>query len=187
MLGDADVAGAQGAPALAIAEVYEAHFPYVWRCLRGLGVRQDWLQDATHDVFLVVQRKLGQFDGKVRLTTWLYAIALRIARQYRERAARETARQAPEDQELDEAAAAPMCVETEVEAARRLELARRALDRLDDEKREAFVLACVEQLTAPEIASITGVPLNTVYSRIRAARRAFQAQIARLQASRRTP
>jgi RNA polymerase sigma-70 factor (ECF subfamily) len=42
-----------------------------------------------------------------------------------------------------------------------------------------FVLARVEQMSAPEIAAIVGIPLNTVYSRLRAARLAFDAEISR--------
>ena len=56
------------------------------------------------------------------------------------------------------------------EAARFID---RFLDSLDDERRAAFVLAELEQLSAPEIAAVVGVPLNTVYSRLRLARIAF--------------
>ena len=62
----------------------------------------------------------------------------------------------------------------------RLELAQRALARLDDAKREVFVFACIEGMSAPEIASLVGVPLNTVYSRLRAARQAFAQAVASL-------
>jgi RNA polymerase sigma-70 factor (ECF subfamily) len=47
-----------------------------------------------------------------------------------------------------------------------------------------FVLACVEQRSAPEIAELLAVPLNTVYSRLRAGRREFADEIARLEAAR---
>jgi len=67
-------------------------------------------------------------------------------------------------------------------------LARRALASLDDDKREIFVLARVEQMSAPEMANVLRIPLNTVYSRLRAARLAFDAEITRLRAiSRSTP
>jgi RNA polymerase sigma-70 factor (ECF subfamily) len=180
---------------LSIQQVYEAHFRYVWRCLRALGVNQDALEDAAHDVFLVVQRKLPSFDGEhAQLTTWLYEIALRVARRYRTKSAREAQRRADVPASPDPAWGADGEGETgpislrlvntddsqgALEQAERLALARAALGALDAEKREAFVLSCVEQLSAPEIARITGVPLNTVYSRIRAARRAFEVQIAR--------
>jgi RNA polymerase sigma-70 factor, ECF subfamily len=189
---------AEAAPErLSPEQVYEAHFRYVWRCLRGLGVRDDVLEDAAHDVFLVVQRKVSSFDGeRAQLTTWLYEIALRVARRYCAQSAREARRLAPDagneapssrpDAETDRgpiALTAASDSHGELERAERLTLARQALDALDPDKREAFVLACVEQLSAPEIAQVTGVPLNTVYSRIRAARRDFAVQVARRQAA----
>jgi RNA polymerase sigma-70 factor (ECF subfamily) len=179
------------AGSLSFQQVYEAHFQYIWRCLRGLGVSEHALDDAVHDVFLVVQRKLPSFDGsQARVTTWLYEIALRVGRRYRAQTAKDAQRSVslapPEhDDTPGELAASdqgdPGC---ELEQAERLSLARRALAALDAEKREAFVLGCVEQRSAPEIAELTGVPLNTVYSRLRAARRLFAAEIARLEAAR---
>ena len=177
--------GARPADGSDIDRIYTEHVRYVWRCLRALGVSDSALDDAVHDVFLVVQQKLGLFDDGVPVTTWLYAIALRVARRARARARRDSWRYAEEDASEGGAASALATTsgsaEQTLEREERLELARRALDRLDDDKREAFVLSQVEQRSAPEIADITGVPLNTVYSRIRAARLAFQAEIARLE------
>lgn len=56
------------------------------------------------------------------------------------------------------------------------------LDRLSPEKRAVFVMAELEQFTAPEIAEATDTPLNTVYARLRAARREFEAALERVQA-----
>jgi len=152
--------------------------------LRALGVRDDALDDAVHDVFLVVQQKLAQFDGQVAVTTWLYAIAIRVARRLRAAARRDAWRYAPVDSPLGgELSSSPASDDQEQTLAQseRLSLAQRALDRLDDDKREVFVLSQVEDMSAPEIANITGVPLNTVYSRIRAAKLAFQAEVTRLE------
>ena len=158
-----------------IGVVYEAHFAYVFRCLRGLGVRDAALDDAVQDVFLVVQDKLARFDGGAQLRTWLYAIVLRIARRYRERAAIEARKFVASEPASDAS------FEAEIERGERLQLAQRALAALDDDKREVFVLAQVEQMSAPEIAEILSVPVNTVYSRLRAARAAFSAHVARMQ------
>jgi RNA polymerase sigma-70 factor (ECF subfamily) len=169
---------------VSVDAVYAEHFRYVWRCLRALGVHGSLLDDAVHDVFLVVQQKLADFDGRVPVTTWLYAIALRVARRARAQARRDAWRFAPDTPEEAAPATrpgAPGDGERTLERNERLAIARHALDRLDDDKREAFVLSQVEQKSAPEIAEITGVPLNTVYSRIRAAKLAFQAEIARLE------
>jgi RNA polymerase sigma-70 factor, ECF subfamily len=172
-----------------IDRVYAEHFRYVWRCLRALGVRDSTLDDAVHDVFLVVQQKLAHFDGQAALTTWLYAIALRVARRARASARKDAWRLASVDDAdcsladlaVARSALSPDHPERALERGERLSLARRALDRLDDDKREAFVLAQVEQMSAPEIAAITGLPVNTVYSRVRAAKLAFQAEVARLE------
>lgn len=180
----------RGGGELSLSRVYADHFRYVFRCLRALGVRDEGIDDAVHDVFLVVQQKLADFDGRHALTTWLYAIALRVARRYRAEAAKRAQRFASEPvantseddepRDLVSNAVGRRDVEGELETEERLAVARRALEALDDDKREAFVLAHVEQMSAPEIAEITGVPLNTVYSRIRAARLAFSAEVARL-------
>jgi RNA polymerase sigma-70 factor (ECF subfamily) len=177
-----------------IQQVYAAHFQYVWRCLRGLGVSEHALEDAAQDVFIVVQRKLSSFDGNhALLTTWLYEIALRVGRRYRAQIAKEASRSVcllssslDEEGSCADAAQLPRVsgATCELEHAERLALARRALDALDAAKREAFVLGCIEQRSAPEIAELTGVPLNTVYSRLRAARRSFDAEVARLEAAR---
>jgi RNA polymerase sigma-70 factor (ECF subfamily) len=162
----------------AIADVYDAHFRFVWRCLRSLGVSDAAIDDAVQDVFVVVQRKLSTFEGRAELRTWLYAIAVRIGRRYRSRARSDGARV----EEAEEEPVASGDGESALEHTERLALARRALDALDDEKREVFVLAQVEQMSAPEIAVITGVPINTVYSRLRAARSAFAAEVRRIEA-----
>jgi RNA polymerase sigma-70 factor (ECF subfamily) len=170
-----------------LSAVYEAHFRYVWRCLRSLGVHDAHVDDALQDVFVVAARKLEAFDGGAALRTWLYAIALRIARKYRERLRKEPASldgARESEPELMLAATA----EAAALQSERLALAHDILETLSDEQREVFVLARVEQMSAVEIADVVGVPLNTVYSRLRASRLAFEAEVLRRKAaSRSTP
>ena len=63
--------------------VYEVEFAFVWRTLRRLGVQVDQLDDAAHDVFLVVFRRLAEFQGRSSFRTWLFGIAHNVANQYR--------------------------------------------------------------------------------------------------------
>jgi RNA polymerase sigma-70 factor, ECF subfamily len=171
-----DLRGA-AAPTPDIGAVYEAHFRYVWRCLRSLGVHDAQLDDAVQDVFVVVQLKLADFDGRAELRTWLYAIALRIARKCRERL-----RRAPGSLDATSESQPELVLTSSGEGAvlsnERLALAHAVLATLSDEQREVFVLSRVEQMSAPEIAEVIGIPLNTVYSRLRAARLAFEAEVA---------
>jgi RNA polymerase sigma-70 factor (ECF subfamily) len=157
-----------------VAEVYEKHFNYVVRCLSHLGVRAEFLEDATQDVFVVVHAKIDDFDGRVAMTTWLSAIVLRVAYRYRTRQSR-AAKHDSDDSLMDHTSP-----EADAMARARLQLAREALDALDATKREVFVLSELQELSAPEIASITGVPLNTVYSRLRVAKQTFAAALHRL-------
>ena len=58
------------------------------------------------------------------------------------------------------------------------------LEELDEPKREVFAMAELDELTVPEIAEILEIPLNTAYSRLRAARQAFEEALARRSAAR---
>ena len=63
----------------AFERVYEEHFDFVWRSLRRLGVPRSALDDAVQEVFLVVHRRLAEFEGRSSLKTWLFGIAVHIA------------------------------------------------------------------------------------------------------------
>lgn len=161
-----------------IREIHENYADFVWRSLQRLGVRERDLEDQLQEVFIVVHRKLGSFDGSSELKTWLFGICLRIAVAHRRRAhvRRETATfdgELPErgDSETPERSALEREARDELEAL---------LSRLDPEKRAVFVMFEIEGLTAPEIASVMGTPLGTVYSRLAAARGELEKAAARV-------
>jgi len=70
-----------------------------------------------------------------------------------------------------DAAADPLELASRSQAGR---IVHQLLEKLDEEKAAVFVLAEIEGLTVPEIADATGVNVNTVYSRLRAARKDFE-------------
>jgi RNA polymerase sigma-70 factor (ECF subfamily) len=154
------------------AALYESEFAYVWRNLRRLGVSDAQLDDATQDVFLVVHRRIADFESRSKIRTWIFGIVLRVASTYRRTAARR--RTEPLGEHATEFAAEDM-----VDRAQAGRLLRRLLDDLDDDRRAVFVMAELEQMTAPEIAAALGVNLNTVYSRLRTARRDVNAALVR--------
>ena len=165
-----------GDAAPGFSEVYEHHFDFVWRSLRRLGVQASALDDAVQEVFLVVHRRLPEFEGRSSLKTWLFGIALRVAQRIARTQARHPATELPETTTLGSTDSTP-----QDEAARReaIALLYSILDELDPDKRAVFVMVELEQLSAPEIAEELGTPLNTVYSRLRAARREFEASLKR--------
>jgi RNA polymerase sigma-70 factor (ECF subfamily) len=157
---------------LAFAAVFERHHDFVWRSLGWLGVAKHAIDDATQDVFIVVHRRLPDYDPATPMRSWLYGIARRIADKYRVRMARSGAlRLLP-----DAHAPAPDEILERREAA---DLIEGFLASLPAEQREVFVLAELEGLRMPEIAAAIDAKLNTVYSRLRLARRAFERMSAR--------
>ena len=160
------------APAFAAA--YREHHSFVWRILRHLGVAPAQLDDRLQDVFLVVHRRWHSFDPASSMRSWLYGICRRVAADQRRAERRGEARLqmvAPPS-----AAAGPEQALAQAEAE---DFVDQFLAGLDPEKREVFVLAEVEDLSAPEIAAATGIKLNTVYSRLRVARELFARAIER--------
>ncbi len=148
-----------------LGDIFREHSPYLWRALLGLGVRSGDVDDACQEVFLVVHRRLPDFDGRA-LRSWLYAICLRVAADYR-RSARVRNEVAVED--VPEGSAPPK----QLDSVFTRELGERllaALDRLDEDKRAAFVLYEIEELALREVAEVLGCPLQTAYSRLQAAR-----------------
>jgi RNA polymerase sigma-70 factor (ECF subfamily) len=147
-------------------EVYVDHAAFVWRVLRGMGVSEALVEDALQDVFMVVHRRLAEFDGRGSVKTWLFQIAYRTACAYR-RKVRRSGGHEPFEDSVEARTANPA---EEAERRETLSLLGSLLDGLDDDKRAVLVLADIEELTAPEIAVITGTRLNTVYTRLRRAR-----------------
>jgi RNA polymerase sigma-70 factor, ECF subfamily len=155
---------------------YEEHFEFVWRSLRALGLEGAALEDAVQDVFLIVHRKLRGFGSRSALTTWLYGIVRRVAYNHRRRGDRKERPLAPLPPTLVATAPAPDEQAADREALR---LVQEFLSSLDPHHREVFVLCELEQLPAPEVAELVGAKLNTVYSRLRAAREAFRKALAK--------
>jgi len=151
-------------------EIFREHARYLCRALLGLGVRPGDVDDVCQEVFLIVHRRLPEFDGRA-VRSWLYAICLRVASEYR-RSAR--VRREVSVAELPESKAPG----GQLEAVFAGELGERlltTLDRLDDDKREAFVLYEIEELPLREVAEALGCPLQTAYSRLQAARSVVRA------------
>lgn len=166
--------GPAAAPARDFDAIYAEFFPFVWRCLRGLGVAEAGLDDAAQDVFVVVHRRFAEFRGNSSVRTWLYGIVRNVASNHRRSLARK-AYALPLDVEPPSRAAGPAEAAEQAEAAAFVE---RFLQGIDVKKREVFMLALLEEMTMPEIAEALGVPVNTAYSRLRLARADFQRALA---------
>ncbi len=169
-----------GSPAVEAAVVpdfdaiYDGHFEFVWRSLRRLGVPATAVDDAVQDVFVVVHRRLADFDG-ASPRAWLFRIAFNVVREHR-RLYQRKGRHEPLPESIADATPDPHEALARAEALR---LVEHLLDALDEDRRAVFILAEYEEMTAPEMAAALGVNVNTISSRLRAARRDFEAALAR--------
>ncbi|MBL0195754.1 MAG: sigma-70 family RNA polymerase sigma factor [Myxococcales bacterium] len=168
----------RGAP-LDVATVFREHLPFVFRALRRLGVAEGDIDDVCQEVFVVVMRKLAEFEGRSQLRTWIYGICVRSASDYRKRAPR---RREVLTDEVPEGVTGKGPHEYATEAEAR-DLLDRLLAELDDDKRAVFVLYEIEELTMAEVALALECPLQTAYSRLHAARRRVQERATELAAA----
>jgi RNA polymerase sigma-70 factor (ECF subfamily) len=168
------------ADSLDLFTIHAEHADFVWLTLQRLGVRDADVEDLLQEVFVVVHRRLHTFDESSRMTTWLFGICLRVAAGYRRRAhfRRERATgEVPEQATAEEGS--PESAAQAGEARARL---RTVLDGMELEERALFVMFEIDEVPCEQIAEMLGVPVGTVYSRLHAARTAFQRALARFEA-----
>lgn len=163
-------------PASSFEELYDAHADAVWRTLSRLGVEPMHVDDAAQEVFVTAWRKRDSFEHRSSVKTWLTGIAIRVAAHHRRSAA--LRRTASLDERVPSLAPSPV---EDVERREKLKLLQRVLSRLSDELRETFVMMEMEGFSAPEASALLGVGVNTLYSRVRLAREAFNAAVAELE------
>lgn len=157
-------------PLPAAEDIYRTELPYVWNFLRRLGIRQQGdLEDLAQEVFFKAFRGLHRFDPTRPLRPWLLGIAFRVAADFLALAKhrRETL---GEPFDVADESRGPEDLAAAAQDRRRVLAAIQAIG-LD--RRPVFVMHELNGHTAPEIAEALGLPLNTVYSRLRVARAEF--------------
>lgn len=161
-----------------VEDLFRTHYPFVRRVLRYWGVPPAGLEDAAQDVFVVVTRSIERMHEDVEERSWLLGIARRVARNHRRSSLRRKIRRLALRAEVDVAPTPSLSSRHE-----RAALAVQLLQELPERQREVLVLADLEGWTAPEIADALELKLNTVYSRLRLARRRLEARRAELMSS----
>lgn len=160
--------------------LYREHAAAVARWVAHLGGPGIDVDDLVHEIFLVVQRRLGEFRGEAKVTTWLYGITERVvsARRRRDRARRWMRRVWRGDVEQATATSQLTPVE-ELERQRAREAVYRVLDHLGEKYRQLLILFELEGLSGEEIAALTGLKTGTVWVRLHRARLLFLAELDR--------
>jgi RNA polymerase sigma-70 factor (ECF subfamily) len=157
-------------PVPSFQELCTQYFEFVWKCARAFGSKSDEIDDVVQDVFLVVQRRHADLKAERLARSWIYSITRRVVSSQRRQRRERDSRSAPDVDSLRSQAQSPLAA---AEHSLEVRLLSALLDGLDERKREVFVLSEILEMNAREIAETIGVPINTVYSRLRAAREEF--------------
>lgn len=167
---------------LVVATVHAEHAEHVWRSLQRLGIREPDLEDLLQEVFVVVHKRLHTFDWSCSMQAWLFGICKHVARSHRRRAylRRETTLMTPPESSSEGVSPNP---EEAFEAREEGEELSALLQELDSDKRVVLVMFEIEELSCEAIAETLGIPVGTVYSRLHAARKAFERALSRRNAS----
>ena len=166
-------------PVPSFADLYKTYFPFVWSVTRYLGVEQAEQDDVVQEIFVIIHRRIHTIERPESLRSWIYSIVRRtVSRYYRTRRTKliNTGTTHVEPETLQFESCTPQQL---AEQSEQVALIQSLLDKLDAPKREVLLLTELEEMTAPEIAAAIGVPLNTVYSRLRAARQELEEALQR--------
>lgn len=163
------------------AAAFRTHHEFVWRVIVAAGVPLSAVDDVVQDVFVTVHRRRRAYDGRAPVRHWIYGIARGIARNH----CRKAARAANKRRALAADAAvaqheSPTDPDAAIAGKQVRDLVVEFVCRLPVEQREVFTLVQLEGMAVPEIAVMLDAPLNTVYSRLRLARKRFETMAARL-------
>ncbi len=164
-------------------EIYDKWFEEVAKWVRAMGGPAADRDDLVQDVFVVVHRRLPDFDGK-NLGGWLYQITRRRVRDFRRLAwfKRLLFRDA---QTLDRASSTGVGPEGAMQVKDQQRQLDTLLMGLMEEQRVAFVLFEIEEYSGEQIAAFQGVPLNTVWARIHTARKKLRERLGQLERAQR--
>ncbi len=154
------------------AHLYRQYGERARRFLLRMGVESTLVDDTCQEVFLQAFRYLPRFRGECSFQTWLYRICASEARRSRQRARlnrlvcallMKCEQEAFSSGEIGEESAA--------------RLVQRALSSLEEHERLVFVLYELEGLSGKAVAEVAGCPVQTVWSRLHYARRAFRSYV----------
>jgi RNA polymerase sigma-70 factor, ECF subfamily len=152
-------------PPLSLDEAFRREGAFVLRMIRRLGVSPADAEDLAQKVFLVLHRRPELLAADVALRSVLFGIVRRVVADHRK-----GHRRAPvtsvESRELGYGPDQERALEQKDARA----ALQAAIDRLDQDKREVFVLYELEEMSVPHIARMLGIPAQTAYTRLHAAR-----------------
>jgi RNA polymerase sigma-70 factor (ECF subfamily) len=165
-----------------LVRIYRDHAARVAVWARHLLGPHGDVEDVVQEVFIVVHRRLHEFRGEAKITTWLHEITFRVTQNQRRRM--RIARWLDLTPFADSLPVDERTPFDDLEARRACQLAYRALDKLPESERTALVLYEIDGLGAEEIAAITGHTVGSVWMQLSRARQRLRKVFVHLEQTR---
>ena len=153
----------------AMAEFYRLHSRAVLTHISLIVGERALAEEIFQDTMLAIWRSAGSFRGESRVRTWVVAIA---RRQARDRLRRRQLQVVSDTELIDQPCAGPGPEAVALKRAAVTEVAE-AIAKLGRSHREVLGLVFAADLSLAEAATVLGVPVGTVKSRLAAARSAL--------------
>ena len=152
----------------AFRSLFEHFAPRIKGFMQKAGCSADEAEEIAQNTLIAVWRKASQFDpASTGAAAWIFTIARNLRVDSLRRAAR--AGRIGEDAELANTADAAESADVVISRVEDTVRVTAAIDRLSEEQSRVIRLSFIEERPHPEIASLLGIPLGTVKSRIRLA------------------
>lgn len=159
----------------ALAQLFDRHHYSVRRFLGRLnGVDSDALDDLIQTTFLEIYRSAKRFKGQSKVRTWIFGIAVNIARHHIRSESRRKKFRVAYAQRSDTAIALP---DTVTDNRRLMNRLRKAVVSLPHRLKAVFVLCDIEGISGVEAAQILGLREGTLYRRLHEARQLLRKEV----------
>ena len=150
-------------------DIYRTYSGFVYNVALRVMRNQEAAEEITQDVFMIIYRKLTQFNFQSSFSTWLYRIAVNQSINYGKRLTRERNKMVAYNENL-ETKHSTSAVSEAIEKEQSDITINTLLDALNPEQRACIVLRNIEGLSYEEIAQTLKININTVRSRLKRAR-----------------
>ena len=150
--------------------LYDEQVDFIWRVLRRLGVPEGDVFDLAQDVFVIAHQQYDTFEGRAKVSTWLFSIARNIALNHRRKSQRRERQLSTYPPPSGQTQPSPEAHAIQHELA---QAAEEALDALDEPYRSIVLLVDFERLTLREAAEALELSFNTAWSVLRTGRKRF--------------
>ena len=158
----------------ACLDAFQRELDYVFQTLRRLGTSPSEVEDLAQDVFLALRRSWPDYDPGRPLRPYLFGIAFRLASAHYRKHSREIAFGIVE---VGDSGPGP---DEALQNKQMRAIMLTALEKIPLLRRAVLVMHDLDDIPVTEVASVLGIPRFTVYSRLRKARREFEAAVRRM-------